>query len=214
MGRVCRRRRGGRSVAAPRDAGSSRMVTAAPRAADRSARARSGSERRRSSRRRLVLARDGLGIAAFGDDADDTIAAVTAVLGEPDKDSGWVEPLSIGACAGDEARFVAWGSLYLYFSDESAFGRRRAALLRLLVRERERSRGDPRGSGHHRGDRPRHDRRVPAGGVSRRRRRGRRGRPVPVELLRRRQPQRPPHRRRDDDLVTVIIGGDPCGVGM
>jgi hypothetical protein len=69
----------------------------------------------------IVLARDGLGVAAFGDDADDTIAAVTAVLGEPDNDSGWVEPLSIGPCAGQEARFVAWGALYLYFSDESGF---------------------------------------------------------------------------------------------
>ena len=88
--------------------------------------------RRRSLRRRwwpaqpvaptLVLDRDGLGVASFGDVADDTIAAVTAVLGEPDKDSGWVEPLTIGACAGAEARFVAWGSLYLYFSDESGVG--------------------------------------------------------------------------------------------
>ena len=70
----------------------------------------------------LGLARDGLGVASFGYAADDTIAAVTAVLGEPDNDSGWVEPLTIGACAGAEASYVAWGSLYLYFSDESGVG--------------------------------------------------------------------------------------------
>ena len=70
----------------------------------------------------IVLADDGLGIAAFGAAADETIGAITAVLGEPDEDSGWVDPLTVGACAGDEARFVAWGALYLYFSDRSAFG--------------------------------------------------------------------------------------------
>jgi hypothetical protein len=69
----------------------------------------------------IVLADDGLGIAALGAAADDAIAAVTAVLGQPDEDSGWVDPLTIGACAGDEARYVAWGSLYLYFSNRSAF---------------------------------------------------------------------------------------------
>jgi hypothetical protein len=69
----------------------------------------------------IVLADDGLGIAKFGGAADDAIAAITAVLGEPDEDSGWVDPLTVGACAGDEARFVAWGALFLYFSDRSAF---------------------------------------------------------------------------------------------
>ena len=58
----------------------------------------------------------------------------TAVLGEPDDDSGWVEPLTIGACAGTEARFVGRGArCTLYFSDESAVGHG-GALLRLLVR--------------------------------------------------------------------------------
>ena len=67
----------------------------------------------------LVLDRDGLGVASFGDVADDTIAAVTAVLGEPDKDSGWVEPLTIGACG---CRGLSCGARCTYFSDESGVG--------------------------------------------------------------------------------------------
>src|SRR5262245_60457347 len=36
----------------------------------------------------LVLDRNGLGVVAFGESPDDAIGAVTAVLGEPDEDSG------------------------------------------------------------------------------------------------------------------------------
>jgi hypothetical protein len=162
----------------------------------------------------VVLERDGLGIASFGDSADATVAAATAVLGEPDQDSGWVEPLSIGACAGTEARFVAWGSLYLYFSDESgvADGERHFFSYSYgSVRDLE---AIPEGLA------------TPEGiglGTS-------------VEFLRAayrdvaveageegllspnfyvdEQLSGRLTGAADDDLVTVIIGGDPCGVSM
>lgn len=162
----------------------------------------------------LLLARDGLGIATFGDNADATIAAVTAVLGESDNDSGWVDPLSIGACAGQQARFVAWGSLYLYFSDESAFGH-----------------GDPHFFGYSYGSESDLEV-IPEGlatteGI---------GLGTTVAFLRAayhdvvveagEEGLFPSNfyvddnlsgrltGGNDDDLVTVIIGGDPCGVGM
>jgi hypothetical protein len=67
----------------------------------------------------IVLRRDGLGVVDFGQPADESAAAVTAVLGEPDRDTGWVDPLSISSCAGTETRVLNWGDLALYFSDES-----------------------------------------------------------------------------------------------
>lgn len=67
----------------------------------------------------VVLARDGLGVADFGERADVAIGAITAVLGEPTADTGWVDPLTLGTCAGDQARAVSWGSLQLFFSDRS-----------------------------------------------------------------------------------------------
>lgn len=68
----------------------------------------------------VVLTRDGLGVASFGQGAEEAIAAVTAVLGEPTEDTGWVDPLTISSCTGTQARSVAWRALYLYFSDESS----------------------------------------------------------------------------------------------
>jgi hypothetical protein len=162
----------------------------------------------------VVLERDGLGIASFGDSADATIATVTAVLGEPDQDSGWVEPLSIGTCAGTEARFVAWGSLYLYFSDESGVAD-----------------GDRHFFGYSYGS-VRDLEAIPEGlatpeGI---------GLGTSVEFLRATYGDVAVEAGEeglfspnfyvdeqlsgrltgvaDDDLVTVIIGGDPCGVSM
>ena len=162
----------------------------------------------------IVLGRDGLGIASFGDDADSAVAAVTAVLGEPDTDSGWVEPMTIGACAGAEARFVAWGALYVYFADESAAG----AGERHFFGYSYGSVGDLEA--------------IPEGlatpeGI---------GLGTTVEFLRAAYADvvveageeglfAPSFYVDDelsgrltgtaaDDLVTVIIGGDPCGVGM
>ncbi len=162
----------------------------------------------------LVLGREGLDVAAFGAGADDTIAAVTAVLGEPDKDSGWVEPLSIGACAGEQGRFVAWGSLYLYFSDQSGFAN-----------------GEPHFFGYSYGSESDLEA-IPEGlatpeGI---------GLGTTVAFLRAAYRDVVVEAGEeglfpsnfyvdanlsgrltggdDDDLVTVIIGGDPCGVSM
>ncbi|MDQ3311932.1 MAG: hypothetical protein M3501_09740 [Actinomycetota bacterium] len=74
----------------------------------------------------VILAADGVGVASFGDEPDAAIAAVTAILGEPTQDSGWVEPFTISACPGTEYRRVSWGAFSLQFSDQSskADGRR------------------------------------------------------------------------------------------
>jgi hypothetical protein len=71
----------------------------------------------------IVLARDGLGPVAFCDDAEAVIATMTALAGPADDDTGWVDPFAISACGGTVARRVTWGSLDLYFGDESRFGR-------------------------------------------------------------------------------------------
>jgi hypothetical protein len=161
-----------------------------------------------------VLAGDGLGVVAFGTAADETISAVTAVLGEPDQDSGWVDPLTIGACAGEKARFVAWGALYLYFSDRSAFGdgeRHFFGYSYGSVRDLE---AIPEGLATPEGiglgttvaflRAAYHDVVVEAGEE------GLLASSFYVDdALSGRLTG-----TADDDLVTVIIGGDPCGVGM
>jgi hypothetical protein len=70
----------------------------------------------------LVLAHRGL-IAGgneyyFGDDPDDVVAAVTAALGAPIDDSGWLTDYVEGGMA----RSVNWGALWLAFSDTGPNG--------------------------------------------------------------------------------------------
>lgn len=74
----------------------------------------------------LRLSGDGIGTAGFGADADGTIEYVGSYLGAPDNDTGWIDPLTIGLCSGDELRRVSWGVLTLLFGDVSEFvqGRR------------------------------------------------------------------------------------------
>ncbi len=67
----------------------------------------------------LVMRANGLGVAAFGSDPDQVIATVSAVLGPPTLDSGWMDPLSLGSCPGTEVRSVRFGDLVLDFADES-----------------------------------------------------------------------------------------------
>jgi hypothetical protein len=162
----------------------------------------------------LVLDRNGLGVAAFGESADDAIGAVTAVLGEPDQDSGWVEPLSIGACAGTTARFVAWGALYLYLSDESpvahgerhffsySYGNERD------LAEAPEGLATPEGIGL--GTTVEFLRAAYDGVVVEP---GEEGLIAPAFYVDDRLSGRLTG-GADDDLVTVIIGGDPCGVSM
>ena len=70
----------------------------------------------------VVLARDGLGVVPFGTDADGAVAALTAVLGPPTEDTGWVDPLTISTCAGTELRRVSWGALAILLGDPAATG--------------------------------------------------------------------------------------------
>lgn len=68
----------------------------------------------------LVLRTNGLGDAAFGVDPDGAVAYVSGIIGAPTVDTGWVDPLSVGACPGTEFRRVYWGDLLLQFSDQSS----------------------------------------------------------------------------------------------
>jgi hypothetical protein len=67
----------------------------------------------------LVLSGNGVGTSEFGADPDAVISTVTSVLGEPTNDTGWIDPLSVGACPGTEIRLVDWGVLSLVFGDAS-----------------------------------------------------------------------------------------------
>lgn len=161
----------------------------------------------------IVLEPDGLGIVSFGDDADDAIAAVTAVLGEPSEDSGWVEPLTISTCAGSEARAVAWGSLYLYFSDESSRATGSRHLIGYSYGSVSELGGPPQGLSTPEGIglgttveflRAAYDAVVVEAGEE--------GLVEPNFYVDESLSGRLTG-GEDDDLVTVIIGGDPCGVG-
>jgi len=74
----------------------------------------------------LLLSGEGIGTAGFGADADGVIEYVSASLGAPDNDTGWIDPLTVGICDGTEHRRVSWGVLTLIFGDVSqvAQGRR------------------------------------------------------------------------------------------
>jgi hypothetical protein len=68
----------------------------------------------------LGLSSKGLGDALFGADADGVVDYVRSILGAPSNDSGWADPLSIGApCPGTQIRFVDWNDLSLFFTDNS-----------------------------------------------------------------------------------------------
>jgi hypothetical protein len=68
----------------------------------------------------LALSSKGLGDALFGADADGVVDYVSSILGAPNNDSGWADPLTIGApCPGTQIRFVDWDDLSLFFSDNS-----------------------------------------------------------------------------------------------
>jgi hypothetical protein len=67
----------------------------------------------------LLLSGDGIGTAGFGADPDGVIEYLNSYLGPPTNDTGWIDPLSIGLCAGDELRQVSWGVLTLLFGDVS-----------------------------------------------------------------------------------------------
>jgi hypothetical protein len=67
----------------------------------------------------LVLGARGLGPASFGQPADQVVAALRAVLGEPDEDRRWDQRKQhlFGVCPGSNHRFVRWGRLSVLFAD-------------------------------------------------------------------------------------------------
>jgi hypothetical protein len=66
------------------------------------------------------MSADGLGDALFGAESDGVIEYVNDILGGPTNDTGWQDPLALGApCSGTQIRFVEWHDLSLMFSDES-----------------------------------------------------------------------------------------------
>jgi len=67
----------------------------------------------------LLLSGDGIGTAGFGADPDGVVAYIDSYLGPPSNDTGWIDPLTIGLCSGDELRQVSWGVLTLLFGDVS-----------------------------------------------------------------------------------------------
>jgi hypothetical protein len=67
----------------------------------------------------LLLSGDGIGTAGFGADPDGVVEYLNSYLGPPSNDTGWIDPLSIGLCAGTELRQVSWGVLTLLFGDVS-----------------------------------------------------------------------------------------------
>jgi hypothetical protein len=67
----------------------------------------------------LVLTSAGIGSAEFGTDPEEVIGYVSSFLGAPTNDTGWIDPLSVGACPGTEIRLVDWGILSLVFGDSS-----------------------------------------------------------------------------------------------
>ncbi len=67
----------------------------------------------------LLLSGDGIGTAGFGADPDGVIAYIGSYLGPPSNDTGWIDPLTIGLCSGEELRQVSWGVLTLLFGDVS-----------------------------------------------------------------------------------------------
>lgn len=67
----------------------------------------------------LQLSSTGIGGAQFGAEPDGVVMYMSSFLGEPTDDTGYVDPFSIGPCAGTELRLVSWGALMLTFGDVS-----------------------------------------------------------------------------------------------
>ena len=67
----------------------------------------------------FVLTTSGIGSTSFGADPDGTVAFISSFLGEPTRDTGWVDPFEIGVCNGSRLRQVAWSDLQLEFGDVS-----------------------------------------------------------------------------------------------
>jgi len=66
----------------------------------------------------LVLREDGLGVVAFGSEAEIAVASIIAALGAPDEDSGWVPSFSrFGTCPGEQVRGLRWATMWALMTD-------------------------------------------------------------------------------------------------
>lgn len=71
---------------------------------------------------RMVLSTDGLGVASFGDDAEEALEAARAALGAQGLDVGWGPSFSEwGTCPGTEVRSVIFDRFVLLFGDDSEY---------------------------------------------------------------------------------------------
>ena len=66
----------------------------------------------------IVLSGDGFGLVSFGEEANAAIEALTATLGAPDDDSGWIPSFSgFGTCPGEQVRGLRWKTLWVLMTD-------------------------------------------------------------------------------------------------
>lgn len=73
-----------------------------------------------SSEEKIKLREDGIGIFKFGTSAEEALSVLTPIMGEPTKDTGWVDSFSTyGTCPGDKIRGIEWDNLHLMFGDTS-----------------------------------------------------------------------------------------------
>lgn len=63
----------------------------------------------------IAMSETGLGDIRFGTDADDAIAQLSLILGDPSEDSGWTPAFE--TCPGPDARIVRWTSLQAFFTN-------------------------------------------------------------------------------------------------
>lgn len=75
----------------------------------------------------VVLSRDGLGVARFGDEAEAALAKLRDAMGTPNTLSKWLpmERSLWGTCPGSEVRGAKWGDLWVLFSDRSELSEQR-----------------------------------------------------------------------------------------
>ncbi len=58
-------------------------------------------------------------VVTFGEDADDTVAAFTAALGDPADDTGYIATGDGSGCPGEQYRFVTWAEMTITILDDS-----------------------------------------------------------------------------------------------
>jgi len=72
----------------------------------------------------VVPSREGLGVAALGQDADEALAALEAAMGRPNTVTRWLPPEHSlwGRCPGKRVRGAKWGDLWVLFGEDTPLG--------------------------------------------------------------------------------------------